>query len=62
MDLCYCEMCRKWFSSDDTYDEILIAEKSGEVYRARHFCQECGKKIHDVITVAIKESEDSDNE
>lgn len=56
MDLCYCEMCRKWFAAYDAYDEILIAKKAGAAYEARHFCQECGKKMHEAINGLLNES------
>ena len=60
MDLCYCEMCRKWFAAYDTYNEILIAKKTGAAYEVRHFCQECGKKIHEAINGLLNESEETE--
>lgn len=62
MDICYCEKCHKWFDINDEYDAILIAKKINEGYEMKHFCQECGKQIHDAITAMLKESEDSGNE
>lgn len=59
MDLCCCKKCSKWFDVNDSYDEILIAEKSSDSYVAWHFCQECGKKMRETITTLLNESEDN---
>lgn len=61
MELCYCEKCNKFFADYDAYNEILIAKKIGEAYEMQHFCQECGKKMHEAINGLLNESEVNDN-
>lgn len=62
MDICCCEKCNKWFDVNDEYDVILVAKKIGEGYEVQHFCQECGKQMHDAIKSMLKESEGTGDE